>query len=143
MLAARGRSLTIPTASKPADNPSKYVNFQTFAARIHERRMVNGPELAVWTLEHAFEKHKGSTNDERDAYVQAASQWILIQGDVAYAEVVKGKLARKTWRGWRERFADLAARKAGKDGFVCSQRTAELAGKAAVAMESLEREKAT
>lgn len=96
----------------------------------------------MWTLEDAFDDENGSTKEERNSYVTAASQWILIQGDEIYTDVAKERSGLKKWRGWLEQLKAVADGKSGSKGVVFSKDTTELAGRASVAMEAIERQKA-
>ena len=128
--------------SKPDKDPVRFVSFQTFAARIFERGMLKGPILAIGTIERALENVKKDTSQERNAFVKAASQWLLLQGDVVYAEVTDGRLSQKKWQGWHERLSAVAAGEAESRNVSFDPEAIELAGKAIVAMEALERQKA-
>jgi hypothetical protein len=84
------KMLNSRAGSSPAEDPEKYVNFQTFTAHLHERGMIKGSHLAVWTLQDALDGAKTVPERERNAYVKAASNWLLLNGEAIYAETERG-----------------------------------------------------
>jgi hypothetical protein len=77
--------------SSPAEDPDKFVNFQTFTAHLHERGTIKGSHLAVWTIQDALDGAKVVPEQERNAYVKAASNWLLLNDEAVYAELAGGE----------------------------------------------------
>lgn len=142
-------------ANDPSEHPSKYVSFQTFAARIYERGVVKGSHLAIWVLQAALEEKRKLVGQEGEAYVMAASQWILIHGEQVYREAVAGgepgpalpwksssqDLTLRKWRHWREQLHAVASGKRDGKAFVFGRECKGLADRATEAMFALERKK--
>jgi hypothetical protein len=143
--------LTLPAGSDPSnEGPSKFINFQTFAALVHSSGMLRTPpHLITYNLEQAFGQEKSFFGKakppkdlpavERDAWIQAAAQWMLHQGGEMYAQVTEGQLKSKQWTHWHESFEAVAAGKTEKQARAYSEETMQLAGRAAVAMAALEK----
>ena len=53
--------------SSPAEDPEKYVNFQTFTAHLYERGMIKGTDLAVWTIQDSLDGTKSVSEREHNA----------------------------------------------------------------------------
>jgi hypothetical protein len=66
---------------------------------------------------------------------------MLHQGDEMYAQVTEGQLKWKQWMHWHESFEAVAAGKTEKQASAFSEETMQLADRAAVAMEELEKGK--
>ncbi|SMQ47085.1 unnamed protein product [Zymoseptoria tritici ST99CH_3D7] len=124
------------SSSTPTEDPSKYVNFQAFTAHLHARGMVTGHRVALWTLETALDTSKVVSQAERNAYVKAASNWLLLCGD----EIHTGTTAQQ-WRGWHNRLKQVSDGKWRNQACTYDEETVLLAGKAVVAMEAVERKK--
>jgi hypothetical protein len=127
--------------SSPAKDPDKFVNFQAFAAHLYERGMIKGSHLAVWTIQDALDGVKAVPQQERNAYVKAASNWALLNGEAIYAELTGGESVSKEWRGWRDRINDVADGKWNKRPCTFDEDAVLLAGWASVAMDAIERRK--
>jgi hypothetical protein len=134
--------LTFRAGSNPAEDPEKYVNFQTFTAHLHERGMIKGSHLAVWTIQDALDGAKTVPEQERNAYVKAASNWILLNGEAVYAEVAGGEsVSTKEWRHWHDRIDEVADGTWNKRPCAYDDDTVLLAGRASVSMDAIERRK--
>jgi hypothetical protein len=117
------------------------VNFQAFAAHLYERGMIKGSHLAVWTIQDALDGVKAVPEQERNAYVKAASNWLLLNGEAIYAELTGGESVSKEWRGWHDRVNDVADGKWNKRPCTFDEGAVLLAGWASVAMDAIERRK--
>ena len=134
--------LTSHTGSSPAEDPEKYVNFQTFTAHLYERGMIKGSHLAVWTIQDALDGTKTVLEQERNAYVKAASNWLLLNGGEAfYAEIAGGESMSKEWRRWHDRINEVADGKWNKMPCAFDEDTVLIASRASVAMDAIERRK--
>lgn len=140
-------ALLIPNSrpgTRPEDGPAKYVNFNTFAARIHQRGLLKGAILAIGALEDAFQRKLGKSQEQREAYVTAALQYLLLNGDIIY-EVIRNDERERwkhSWPSWRNEVARLADRNLNDKRCLWSQEIVEMAGRALTAMEGIERLKA-
>jgi hypothetical protein len=135
--------LTSRAGSSPAEDPEKYVNFQTFAAHLHERGMIKGIDLAVWTLQNALNGAKTVLEQERNAYVKAASNWLLLDGEAVYAETEGGgSVSMEEWKRWHDRIDEVAGGTWNKRHCVYEEDTVLWAGRASVAMDRIECQKA-
>jgi hypothetical protein len=136
------KMLTSRAGSSPAEDPHKYVNFQTFTAHLHEREMIKGSHLAVWTLQDALDGAKTVPEQERNAYVKAASNWLLLNGEAVYAETKGGgSVSTKEWRRWHDRINEAADGTWNKRPYAYDEDTVLVAGRASVAMDAIERRK--
>nr|POF06891.1 hypothetical protein CFP56_31515 [Quercus suber] len=126
-------------ASDPAEDPVKFVNFQTFAARVCERGLVQGYNLPIWACESAFETSDGNTSEERNAWVKAALQGLLLVGDGIYQEFTEDDRKLDQWSRWHEQVSAVAAVSVQDKNSAYSPDTILLAGRALVTMEAIER----
>jgi hypothetical protein len=126
----------------PEDGPAKYVNLNTFAARIHQRGLLKGAILAIGTLEDAFQKKLGKSQEQREAYITAALQYLLLNGDIIYEDIRNDERWKHSWPCWRNEVARLAARNLNDKRCLWSQEIVEMAGRTLTAMEGIERLKA-
>jgi hypothetical protein len=134
--------LTCHTGSSPAEDPEKYVNFQTFTAHLYERGMIKGSHLAVWTLQDALDGTKTVSEQERNAYVKAASNWLLLVGEAVYAEIEDGgSVSTREWRRWHDSIDEVADGTWNKRPCAYDDDTVILAGRASVSMDAIERRK--
>ena len=134
--------LTSHTGSSPAEDPEKYVNFQTFTAHLYERGMIKGSHLAVWTIQDALDGTKTAPEQERNAYVMAASNWLLLNGEAVYAEIEGGgSVSTKEWRRWHDSIDEVADGTWNKRPCAHDGDTVLLAGRASAAMDAIERRK--
>ncbi|KAK5162795.1 uncharacterized protein LTR77_011167 [Saxophila tyrrhenica] len=140
-------------SSDPSESPQHYISFQTFAAHVLSRGMGRGTHLAQWTLQMAFEdrKKESMTPLYLEAYVMAASQWIVIYGEEIYRDAVAGgqgwffkksstDLTLKHWRRWKKDFRGVAGGKS-RGGIDSGEECKRLAASAAEAMDELELKK--
>jgi hypothetical protein len=128
--------------SSPAEDPEKYVNFQIFTAHLYERGMIKGTDLAVWTIQDSLDVTKSVSEQERNAYVKAASNWLLLTGEAVHAEIAEGEsVSRKEWRRWRDCVDEVADGKWNKKPCTFDEDAMLLAGRASVAMDAIERRK--
>jgi hypothetical protein len=81
-----------------------------FTARLYERGMIEGDHLAVWTLQDALDGKKDVGVQVRNAYVKAASNWLLVYGDAVFAEV-EGDVEVLQWNGWYDRLNEVTGGK--------------------------------
>ena len=123
----------------PEDGPAKYVNFNTFAARIHQRGLLKGAILAIGTLEDAFQRKFGKSQEQREAYVTAALQYLILNGDIIYEYIRNDEKWKHSWSCWRNEVARLAARNLNDERCLWSQEIVEMTGRALTAMEGIER----
>lgn len=115
--------------------------------------MVKGSFFAIWVLQHVFDGSSavramklfvccpadGSSavpERERNAYVKAASQWLLLNGDAVFKDVPS-----KKWQRWHKQINVVACGKRNKEGYVYDEESVLLAGRASVAMDAIERGK--
>ncbi|EGP89674.1 uncharacterized protein MYCGRDRAFT_90331 [Zymoseptoria tritici IPO323] len=131
LLDARLYSREVP--STPAEDPSKYVNFQAFAAQLCKRGMIKGHRLAVWTSETALDSKKVVEPAERNAYVQAAANWFLIYGDGIFTAI-----GAQEWQGWKGCLEQVVGGKWNGKSCAFNQETRLLAGKAVAVMIAVE-----
>jgi len=124
--------------SSPAEDPERYVNFQTFAAHLHERGMIKGCHLAVWTIQDALDGAKKVSEQERNAYVKATSNWLLLNGEAVYTEIASDGSKSKEWRHWHDRLNEVANGTWNKRPCVYDEGTLLMAGRASVAMDAIE-----
>ncbi|SMR45609.1 unnamed protein product [Zymoseptoria tritici ST99CH_1E4] len=117
----------------PAEDPSKYVNFQAFAAQLCKRGMIKGHRLAVWTSETALDSKKVVEPAERNAYVQAAANWFLIYGDGIFTAI-----GAQEWQGWKGCLEQVVGGKWNGKSCAFNQETRLLAGKAVAVMIAVE-----
>lgn len=112
--------------------------------------MLQGSNLAVWALQDVLEGRKKVNGKEDEAYVVAASQWILFYGEEIYREAVAGgepflplnsstHLTLRRWRCWCEELHAIANGKRDTKNFLLGQERKAIADRATVAMEDLER----
>jgi hypothetical protein len=128
--------------TSPEDGPAKYVNFNTFAACIHQRGLLRGAILAIGTLDDAFQKKLGKSQEQREAYVTAALQYLLLNGDMIYEDVKDDERWKHSWPCWRNEVTRLAAGNLNDKRGLWSQEIVEMAGRALTAMDGIERLKA-
>lgn len=128
--------------TRPEDGPAKYVNFNTFVARIHQRGLLKGAILAIGTLGDAFDRKLGETQEQREAYVTAALQYILLSGDIIYEDIRNYEKWKHSWPFWRNEVARLATGNLNDKRCLWSEEIVEMAGRALTAMEGIERLKA-
>ncbi|KAM0696432.1 hypothetical protein Q7P36_003678 [Cladosporium allicinum] len=134
--------LTSRAGSSPAEDPEKYVNFQAFTAHLYERGMIKGSHLAVWTIQDALDGANTLPEQKRNAYVKAASNWILLNGEAVYAEVAGGEsVSTKKWSHWHDRIDEVADGTWNKRPCAYDDDTVLLAGRASVSMDAIERRK--
>jgi hypothetical protein len=134
--------LTSRAGSSPAEDPEKYVNFQTFTAHLYERGMIKGSHLAVWTIQDALDGAKTVPEQERNAYVKAALNWLLLDGEAVYAETAGGgSVSTKEWRRWHDRIDEVASGTWNKRPYAYDDETVLVASRASVAMDATERQK--
>jgi hypothetical protein len=91
--------------------------------------------LALGTLEDAFQKKLGKTQEQREAYVTAALQYLLLNGDIIYEAVKNEERWKCSWPCWRDEVARLAA--GTPEGKTCSW-SQEVVGMAASALTAME-----
>ncbi|KAI9675627.1 MAG: hypothetical protein M1817_000994 [Caeruleum heppii] len=84
------------------DDPSQYVNYHAFAAHLWEHRIFStDPTWAIWAQRDALEGRVDVEDDEQDAYVLAAAQWILWYGQSFFKQVMyPGDVTPNDLRGW-------------------------------------------
>jgi hypothetical protein len=128
--------------SSLGERPEKYVNSQKFTAHLYDRGMIKGTHLAVWTLQHALDGAKTVPEQEHNAYVKAASNWLLLNGEAVHAEITGGgSVSKKEWRRWHDRIDEIADGKWNGRLCVYDGDAVLLAGRASVAMDAIERRK--
>jgi len=120
----------------PVDGPARYVNFHAFAALLFERGMCDGSAYANIVWIDATKDQEAHSNEERNAYMQAMSQWLRIYGKGLFKDVEDGYLSREKWRSWHEQLSAVAEM---KGDVKYDSETIELAGQACVVMDEAER----
>nr|POF25875.1 hypothetical protein CFP56_74960 [Quercus suber] len=118
--------------------PVKYVNFQAFIARIIQRGLLSVCNLAIWTIQDAFERREGKSQVDRNAYVQAALRHLVIVGDLIFQEVIE-KRDSNEWDFWYKQVGAVAAQEPDDKSCVYDQDVVQLASQAMVAMEAIQR----
>nr|POF22123.1 hypothetical protein CFP56_36210 [Quercus suber] len=116
----------------------EYVNFQAFIARIIQRGLLSVCNLAIWTIQDAFERREGKSQVNRNAYVQAALQYLVIVGDQIFQEVIE-KRDSNEWDSWYKQVGAVAAQESDDKSCVYDQDVVQLAGRAMVVMEAIQR----
>ena len=103
--------------------------------------MIKGSHLALWTIQDALVGAKVVPEQERNAYVKAASNWLLLNGEAIYAELAGGESVSKEWRRWHDRINEVADEKWNKKPCAFDEDAVLMAGRASVAMDAMERRK--
>lgn len=99
--------------------------------------------MAKLTCEDALGDPKNVDDSEREAYVMAACQWILIIGDKVYRDVLdrpemKISPTPKQWRKWREELQKAASEEGSSTYAGLQDEATLLAGRAAEEMRAIE-----
>lgn len=103
--------------------------------------------LAMYTCDDALDTPKTPKSpDELEAYIKAASQWLLLLGTRIYDEALNRPKKEnasypspKQWRQWRDELEAAASQKPGKKYGDLSEEARTLAGKAVEEMKAIER----
>ncbi|OJJ46855.1 hypothetical protein ASPZODRAFT_15547 [Penicilliopsis zonata CBS 506.65] len=109
----------------------KWVNFNSFAARLLGKNLVKCWKFAVWALQDALD-NKANGEHLLEERVLVACEWILHAGNALFHMLSKDKhpdgLDRETWAFWKRRFYET----------YDSDRTAEFGSKALSAARGME-----
>lgn len=101
--------------------------------------MIKGNNLAVWTIQDALDGAKSVPQRDRNAYVKAAANWLLLDGEAVYAEVAGDQAGWKEWRGWQDRFSEVVDGKWNGRPCAYDEDAVILAGRASVSMDAIQR----
>lgn len=123
------------------ETAARFVNFQTFIARVYERGLLQGQTLPIFFIVRVFDAKRSDTQAARDAYAKAALQYLLIGGDAIYYEITEEEDRKpyNKWQHWREQVSAIATGNSEDKTCTFSQDVVEMAGRAQVAMEAIER----
>lgn len=142
----------------PWEDRAKYVNFQTFLARVDAHGIFEDWHLEIYVVRCAFdEEHtRKHTEQVHETCVQAASQCLTIGNNQIYDEIRKGNVKPEEWRDWYDELTAVAAGKYAKywrqrirsriwhkaeDKTPYGMDTIEMARQALVAMDAAQRGK--